>query len=167
MLGLLSPVKADASQYAAVARAVSASQTQSAALLDVGYYGGGDYYGDDQKQDYSDDRKPDYYSGGGYNSGGHDGGYGSGYSYSHHQEHHEYYPDGCCNHHQEHHEYYPDQGCYKKKWVCEESVPHCLKQRECVWYYGKEYCRYVHRCIGGGDRYCKWISVHSHDCGYQ
>ena len=83
-LSLLSPVEADASPYAAIARAVSASQPQSAALLDVGYYGGGDYYGDDQKQDYSDDRNY-----GGYGKGG----YGSGYGYSHQQEHHEDYTE--------------------------------------------------------------------------
>jgi hypothetical protein len=160
MLTLLSPVKAEAGQYAALAQAISASQPQAATLQQVGYYGGGDYYGDDQKQDdYGYGQKQDEYGGaGGEYGGGQKYGYGdnggdSGYRY--HRKRHDDYPDGCCN-----------NGCYKKKWVCEESVPRCFKQRECVWHYGKEYCRYVRRCHGGGDRYCKWISVPSHNCGY-
>jgi hypothetical protein len=140
-LTLLSPAKADASQYMPLAQAISASQPHSATLLDVGYYGGGDYYGDDQN-DSDDGHKQDNYG------GGHKHGYG------YHRKHHDNESNGCCN------------SCYKKKWVCEESEPRCFKQRECVWHYGKEYCRYVRRCHGGGDRYCKWISVRSHNCGY-
>jgi hypothetical protein len=53
---------------------------------------------------------------------------------------------------------------YAKKWVCEQTEPRCFKQRECIWYYGKEYCRYVHKCVGG-ERYCKWVHVPVPDCG--
>lgn len=60
------------------------------------------------------------------------------------------------------------RGCgytrYRKKYVCEESVPRCFKQRKCIWYYGREYCRNVRKCVGGGDRYCKWIKVPVHGC---
>lgn len=132
VLSLLSPVKAEAGQYAALANVISASQ-HSATLLDVGYYGGGDYYGDDQSaDDYDDTPKRDYRS------------------YRYDRKHDQDYSDGC----------------YKKKWVCEESEPRCRKARECVWYYGKEYCRDVRRCQGGGDRYCKWVSYRSDSCGY-
>ena len=53
---------------------------------------------------------------------------------------------------------------YHKKYVCEHSVPRCFKQRKCVWYYGHEYCRYVKKCVGGGDKYCKWIKVPVRGC---
>lgn len=159
-LTLLSPAKAEAGQYGALAQAISASQPQAATLLEAGYYGGGDYYGDGQKpDDYGDGQKHRYYGGGqehGYGDNGYgdnDDGDGDGYRYR--RKHYDDYPDRCCN-----------NGCYKKKWVCEESAPRCFKQRECVWHYGKEYCRYVRRCHGGGDRYCKWVSVRSHHCGY-
>ena len=169
VLTLLSPASAEAGQFGALAQAISTSQPQSAALLEAGYYGGGDYYGDDQKSDDGGyGQKQDYYGGGagGYDKGGYggngyygsggypQGGYGDdngGYDRKYHKDD---YPDGCC------------KGCYKKKWVCEESEPRCRKARECVWYYGKEYCRYVRRCHGGGDRYCKWVSYPSHNCGY-
>ena len=53
-----------------------------------------------------------------------------------------------------------DRHCgYHKKYVCERTAPRCFKQRECIWYYGREYCRYVQKCVGGGDNYCKWIKV--------
>ncbi len=176
VLTSLSPANAEASQFGALAQAISTSQSQSATLLSVGYYGGGDYYGDDQKSDGGDyGQKQDYNGGSGgydkggyggngyYGSGGYDkGGYGGngyygsggydkgGYNGDDNGGHH----NGCC------------KGCYKKKWVCEESEPRCRSARECVWYYGKEYCRYVRRCHGGGDRYCKWVSYPSHGCGY-
>ena len=186
VLTLLSPAKAEASQFGALAQAISTSQPPAAALLPVGYYGGGDYYGDDQKDDYNGGdgghHKRGYGSGGGYHKGGYGGsgyygGGGGGYNkggyggggyhggkkygdgdddggHGYHRKDHEDYPDGCC------------KGCYKKKWVCEESEPRCRKARECVWHYGKEYCRYVRRCHGGGDRYCKWVSYRSHNCGW-
>ena len=190
VLTLLSPGTAEAGQFGALAQIVAPSHPQAATLLPVGYYGGGDYYGDDQKDDsdgggYNKDgdggegyHKDGYgggYGGGGYHKkdgygsghgggGYHKDGYGSGYrkhgyggyaGYRYHRKHHDDYPNGCC-----------DNGCYKKKWVCEESEPRCRKARECVWHYGKEYCRYVRRCYGGGDRYCKWISYRSHNCGW-
>jgi hypothetical protein len=53
---------------------------------------------------------------------------------------------------------------YQQKYVCESSVPRCFKQRECVWNYGREYCRYVQKCVGGGDHRCKWINVPVRSC---
>lgn len=52
---------------------------------------------------------------------------------------------------------------YEKKYVCEHVKPRCFKQRECIWYYGREYCRYVRKCVGG-DKYCKWVNVPVNDC---
>ena len=185
ILTLLSPATTEAGQFAGLAQTISASQQQSATLHQAGYYGGGDYYGDDKKSDdggYGQKQEYDggadgydkggygaggyygsggydkggyggngYYGSGGYDKGGYnDGGYGGGEKYDDNGG----YKNGCCN------------GCYKKKWVCEESEPRCRSARECVWYYGKEYCRYVRRCYGGGDRYCKWVSYSSHNCGY-
>jgi len=151
MLSLLSPVKADASQYGALAQAISTSRPQAATLLQPIYYGGGDYYSDQKSDDYDDGEKEDNYrvEKKYYPSDNDDG---DGYRYR--RKHHSDYPERCCN-----------NGCTKKKWVCEESVPRCFKQRECVWSYGREYCRYVRRCHGGGDRYCKWITVPSQNCG--
>jgi hypothetical protein len=158
ILTLLSPATTEAGQFAGLAQTISASQQQSATLHQAGYYGGGDYYGDDQKQEYDGGGYDKggyggngYYGNGGYDKGGYNGGgYGGGEKYDDHGG----YKNGCC------------KGCYKKKWVCEESEPRCRSARECVWYYGKEYCRYVRRCYGGGDRYCKWVSYPSHNCGY-
>ena len=140
VLTLFSPAKAEAGQYAALAQASAASQPQSATLLEASYYSVSDYHGDGQQlDDDGDSQKPDYHGG-----------------YRYHRKHHHHgYSDRCCNH-----------GCYKKKWVCEESEPRCRKARECVWYYGKEYCRNVRHCHGGGDRYCKWVSVRGHNCGW-
>jgi hypothetical protein len=168
LLTCLSPGKADASQYAALAQ--SASQPAAGLLQQIGYYGGGGggYSGDDQNS-YDDDgygKKPEYYGGGykrggygnGYRRGGYNGGgYGSGYNgggYSGHRDNYKRYDEDS------------HEGCYKRKWVCEESEPRCFRQRDCVWNYGREYCRYVKRCNGGGDRYCKWITVPSYHCGY-
>lgn len=167
LLTWLSPSKADAGEFTALAQSVAVLQPEAGLLQPIGYYGGGGgvYYGDRQ---YSDDddgeaysKKPDYYgggyNGGGYNRGGYDdggynrGGYGRGYGYRYH--HKRYYEDS-------------QEGCYKRKWVCEESEPRCFRQRDCVWNYGREYCRYVRRCNGGNDRYCKWITVPSSHCGY-
>ncbi len=48
---------------------------------------------------------------------------------------------------------------YKKKYVCERDEPRCFKQRDCIWYWGREYCRYVQKCVGGGKRYCRWVKT--------
>jgi hypothetical protein len=53
---------------------------------------------------------------------------------------------------------------YEKKYVCEQTEPRCFKQRECIWSYGREYCRYVRKCIHG-EKYCRWISVPVKSCG--
>lgn len=148
----VSPGKAAASDYAALAHSIANSQPQAGLLQQIGYYGGGSdvYNGDEQNSDDDDGeayrKKPEYYGGGGYNSGGY-----AGRSYGYHRKH--YDEDS-------------REGCYKRKWVCEESEPRCFRQRDCVWNYGREYCRYVRRCNGGGDRYCKWITVPSYHCGY-
>jgi hypothetical protein len=60
--------------------------------------------------------------------------------------------------------YYCGYTRYEKKYVCESTVPRCFKQRKCIWYYGREYCRYVRKCVGG-DRYCKYVNVPIKDCG--
>ncbi len=168
MLALLAPLQAKAGPAVDQTILALAPLSQSTGLVQVGYYGGGDYERDEKR--YDDDGYDGGHGGGDhygsehkhdYDDSGHKDGccdYQSGSGYGHGEDHYRKrypdYHDGCCN-----------DGCYKKKWVCEASVPRCFKQRECVWYYGKEYCRYVHRCVGGGDNYCKWVSVHSHDCG--
>jgi len=154
LLTWISPGKAVASDYAALAHSAVNAQPQAGLLQQIGYYGGsGVYYGDDQNSGDDDEesyrKKPEYYGGrDGYNSGGYAG---RSYSYRYHRKHYD----------EDLHE-----GCYKRKWVCEESEPRCFRQRDCVWNYGREYCRYVRRCNGGGDRYCKWITVPSYHCGY-
>jgi hypothetical protein len=72
--------------------------------------------------------------------------------------------DGGYNRHREY------QSCGYKRWkrryVCDEPSPRCFKQRECIWHYGREYCTYVRKCIGG-EQYCRWKSVPSYrNCGY-
>ncbi len=161
MLALFAPLQAKAGP--AVDQTILAPLSQSAGLVQAGYYGGGDYERDEKRYDddgydgghgggdhYGAEPKHDYDDGGHKNGCCSGYGHSDGYGYDHYRKR---YPD------------YHDEGCYKKKWVCESSVPRCFKQRECVWYYGKEYCRYVHRCVGGGDNYCKWVSVHSYNCG--
>jgi hypothetical protein len=71
------------------------------------------------------------------------------------------YDDGGYDHHQQHH-YCGTR--YESKYVCEQTEPRCFKQRECIWHYGHEYCRYVHKCVGG-ERYCKWVKYPVEDCG--
>ena len=76
---------------------------------------------------------------------GYDGnGYGHGYGYSHGHD---------CG--------YPR---YVQKYVCDQTEPRCFRQREAIWYYGREYLRYVRKCVGG-ENYCKWITVPVNDCG--
>ncbi len=53
---------------------------------------------------------------------------------------------------------------YKRKYVCDETVPRCFRQRKCIWWYGREYCRYGQKCVGGNDRSCKWIEVPVRSC---
>jgi hypothetical protein len=50
---------------------------------------------------------------------------------------------------------------YKKKYVCEQDEPRCFKQRECIWYWGREYCRYVRKWVGGKS-YCRWVKTPVH-----
>jgi hypothetical protein len=54
---------------------------------------------------------------------------------------------------------------WKRKYVCDEPEPRCFKQRECIWHYGREYCTYVRKCVGG-QQHCHWKSVPSRSyCG--
>ena len=62
--------------------------------------------------------------------------------------------------------YTPRKRChteYVSKYVCEQPVPRCLKQRECVWYYGKEYCRYVRKCAHT-EKSCSYVKVPRRKC---
>jgi hypothetical protein len=54
---------------------------------------------------------------------------------------------------------------YENKYVCDQTEPRCFRQRECIWEYGREYCRNVRKCVGG-ERYCKWVPYPVNDCGY-
>jgi hypothetical protein len=131
-----SPSQAFAAPYGSAYGASLPQIDLSKLLHKAGYYGGGDYYGENEgrhKKHYEEDDD--------------DGGY-------EHKRH--YRPERDCN-----------KGCYKKKWVCESAEPRCRKERECVWHYGKEYCRYVRRCYGDTGQYCKWITVESNHCGYR
>ena len=106
--------------------------------IDVGLITPAGYYGGyQQKNDYDDEG--DGYGGDNYDD------YGD----------HSYKPD--------HHSYCSPR--YEKKYVCEQNEKRCFKQRECIWYYGREYCRYVEKCVGG-ERYCKWVDYPVRDCGY-
>ena len=109
--------------------------SRPALLQPAGYYGG--YH---HKKSY-DDYEPEEYE------DGDDDEYKHKHKHKHEHKHH-----GC-------------GGGYKQKYVCEHAEPRCFKQRECVWYYGREYCRYVRKCTGG-EKYCKWISVPSYGSCY-
>jgi hypothetical protein len=98
--------------------------------------------------------KAGYYGGGDYYGKKHDN-YEAEDEEEDYGKHRHRKSQGCCN-----------NGCYKKKWVCESAEPRCRKERECIWHYGKEYCRYVRRCYGDSGQYCKWISVKSNNCGW-
>ena len=128
---------APASAEATPYTAFSAPSGIEAALLQpAGYYGG--YH---NKKSY-DDYEPEEY----------DDGDDEGYHKHKPKRHHEHKHQGC-------------GGGYKQKYVCEQAEPRCFKQRECVWYYGREYYRYVRKCHGG-EKYCKWISVPSYGSCY-
>jgi hypothetical protein len=95
-----------------------------------------------------------YYSDG-YNDDDYDGGYRHKYYRRYHQK--RYYDQGD--------DYYERRSCgykrWKRKYVCDEPYPRCFKQRECIWHYGREYCTYVRKCVGG-QQYCHWKSVPSY-----
>jgi hypothetical protein len=68
-------------------------------------------------------------------------------------------------HHKRRH-YEPRKSChteYVSKYVCKQPVPRCLKQRECVWHYGEEYCRYVRKCTRTENK-CHYVKVPRRKC---
>ena len=131
---LLTPMKAEAGSVLAWSMPALAGETDAGLLTFAGYYGGYHH----KSYDGGDDDI-------GYGGYGYDGnGYGHGYGYGHGRD---------CG--------YPR---YVQKYVCDQTEPRCFRQREAIWYYGREYFRYVRKCVGG-ENYCKWISVPVNDCG--
>jgi hypothetical protein len=140
-----------------------ASGKASPALLHLaGYYSDGgdndDGYryrsrGYQQKRSYGDDD----------GDGDGDGGY---YGYRRYKNHDD---DGYRGYRHDKKHYDHSGGCGYKRWkrryVCDEPSPRCFKQRECIWNYGREYCTYVRKCIGGGEQYCRWKSTPYSYCG--
>jgi hypothetical protein len=60
----------------------------------------------------------------------------------------------------------PRKRCYSEyvsKYVCDQTAPRCLKQRECIWHYGKEYCRYVRKC-SHTEKTCNYVKVPKRRC---
>lgn len=52
---------------------------------------------------------------------------------------------------------------YVNEYECEQPEPRCLRQRECVWWYGKEYCRYVRKC-SRTEKSCHYVKVPRQSC---
>lgn len=52
---------------------------------------------------------------------------------------------------------------YVSKYVCEQPEPRCLKQRECIWSYGREYCRNVRKC-SRTEKTCNYVKVPKRRC---
>lgn len=136
-LAMLSPAHAGAQ----IAPSLSSAKASPALLRLAGYYSDG--YGDDDGYRYKQKRHYDNYDNG-------DDGYD------------DYRPRKHYKHHYKPYKHYEHQGCgykrWKRKYVCDEPSPRCFKQRECIWHYGREYCTYVKKCIGG-EQYCHWKSV--------
>lgn len=90
-----------------------------------------------------------------------------------HNVHHtrRYYNDDYDNYYEEEDDYYPRDHyernrCYTEyvsEYVCKTPKPRCLKQRECVWYYGEEFCRYVRKCAHT-EKKCKYVKVPRRKC---
>lgn len=94
------------------------------------------------------------------------------YGGSHHSKSYEDHDDGDYGDYEDEYDGYKRKhrkhcgGGYHRKYVCEHTEKRCFKQRECVWYYGREYCRYIRKCVGG-KKYCKWVNVpHGHNSCY-
>ena len=138
MIAFVTSFHAQAAPASAFSPLTSAIEVNSGGLKLAGYYG--NY----RRRDYNDDDYRDNGDDDGYDNGDNDDNYDNG---------HDYNGGHSCGYQR-----------YHKKYVCEQSVPRCFKQRECVWYYGREYCRYVKKCVGGHDKYCKWIKVPVHGC---
>jgi hypothetical protein len=146
---LLIPLQAEAGAMPPLAKPAATVQLDANLLTLAGYYGGyqqGDDYDRDQGDGYGKDdsygHNDDYGRDKGY---GHDNGYGHDEGYGYKKHHY------CSTH-------------YEKKYVCDQTEPRCFRQRECIWNYGREYCRYVQKCVGG-EKYCKWVSYPISDCG--
>lgn len=87
------------------------------------------------------------------------------YGYDHEDE--DYYDDYEDDYRPRKH-YKSRKRCYTEyvtKYECEQPEPRCLKQRECVWYYGKEYCRYVRKC-SRTEKSCNYVKVPKRRCWY-
>lgn len=137
-IAFVTSFQAQAAPASAFSPLTSAIEVNSGALKLAGYYG--NY----RRRDYNDDD---------YRDNGDDDGYDNGDNNDNYDNGHDYKGGHSCGYQR-----------YHKKYVCEQSVPRCFKQRKCVWYYGYEYCRYVKKCVGGHDKYCKWIKVPVRDC---
>ena len=113
---------------------------ESSAFLKAGYYGRGNDY--DDEEEYEDDYEDEGY------------------------ENDDYEEDYRPRKHYKRKYHKPRRHCYKEyvsKYVCDQTVPRCLKQRECVWHYGKEYCRYVRKCAHT-EKTCDYVKVPKRRC---
>jgi hypothetical protein len=147
------PLQAEASALPltkpAVSAAIDGSYRAKAYDDDEGYDGGyAKSYGSDdygyRSYGYKSYRHKDYYEkDDNYKAYGDD-------DYDDRDYSHKYYGRSCG---------YPR---YVQKYVCDQTVPRCFRQRENIWYYGREYTRYVRKCVGG-ENYCKWVSVPVYD----
>ncbi len=130
-LTFLAPAVANAGSVAAVGGFAEPFEAAADLFQPAGYYGG---YHHNKSYDDNDD----------YEGEGHS------YKYKKHYKNDDYYTHRRGNH--------CGRSRYHQKYVCEQNEPRCFKQRECIWYYGREYCRYVRKC-NGGEKYCKWVDV--------
>lgn len=112
---------------------------ESSVFVKAGYYGGGDY---DDEEEYEDAYEDEGYD---------DSDYEEDYRpRKHYKRKYHKHRKSC---HTE----------YVSKYVCDQTVPRCMKQRECVWWYGKEYCRYVRKC-SHTEKTCDYVKVPKHRC---
>lgn len=143
-VALLSPANAGSLP----ASSLSSINASPALLQLAGYYSDGYSSDDDGGDGYKYSRRyhqKRYYDNDDDGDDGYDG-------YRRHKKHYEY--NGCGYHKR-----------WKRRYVCDEPSPRCFKQRECIWSYGREYCTYVRKCIGG-EQYCRWKSVPTYStCG--
>ncbi len=139
LAALFTPLTANAGSVVPLAKPALSSDTTARFVVLAGYDGG--HHGDYDDNDNGYDGHGDNY--------GHDG-----YGRDHDYDHHGYGHGRECD-------YGPR---YVRKYVCDQTEPRCFRQRETIWYYGREYFRYVRKCVGG-ENYCKWITVPVNDCG--
>ena len=78
----------------------------------------------------------------------------------------DYYDDYRPRKHYKREHYKPRKRCYTEyvsKYVCKQPAPRCLKQRECIWWYGEEFCRDVRKC-SHTEKTCKYVKVPKRKC---